>query len=92
MLTICLKELSIYKNRQTPFGGYETVPASRVDLSPMGADYQSGRIDIFGKDRTRFGKTALEQLAQTKNAFGRQVGPFNKKIPIDQLQVEGGDI
>lgn len=80
------------KNRQTPFGGYETVPASRVNLSPMGADYQSGRIDIFGKDRTRFGKTALEQLAQTESAFGRQVGPFDKKIPIDQLQVEGGDI
>tara|TARA_R100001460_G_scaffold102546_1_gene147185 strand:+ start:374 stop:2350 length:1977 start_codon:yes stop_codon:yes gene_type:complete len=84
--------LVLGKNRQTPFGGYETVPASRVNLSPTGADYQSGRIDIFGKDRTRLGKTALEQLAQTESAFGRQVGPFDKKIPIDQLQVEGGDI
>jgi len=80
------------KNRQTPFGGYETAPASRVNLSPIGADYQSGRIDIFGKDRTRLGKTALEQLAQTESAIGRQMGPFDKKIPIDQLQVEGGDI
>ena len=80
------------KNRQTPFGGYETVPASRVNLSPTGADYQSGIIDILGKDRTRFGKTALEQLAQTESAFGRQVGPFDKKMPLNQIDVEGGDV
>ncbi len=80
------------KNRKTPFGGYETVPASRVNLSPTGADYQSGIIDILGKDRTRFGKTALEQLAQTESAIGRQVGPFDKKMPLNQIDVEGGDV
>lgn len=80
------------KNRQTPFGGYETVPASRVNLSPTGADYQRGIVDLFGKDQTRFGKTALEQLAQTESAIGRQMGPFEKRQPLSNLDVEGGDI
>lgn len=80
------------KNRKTPYGGYETVPASRVNLSPTGADYQRGIIDLFGKDQTRFGKTALEQLAQTESAVGRQMGPFDKKQPLSNLDVEGGDV
>ena len=80
------------KNRKTPYGGYETVPASRVNLSPTGADYQRGIVDLFGKDQTRFGKTALEQLAQTESAIGRQMGPFEKRQPLSNLDVEGGDV
>lgn len=80
------------KNRKTPYGGYETVPASRVNLSPTGADYQRGIVDLFGKDQTRFGKTALEQLAQTESAIGRQMGPFEKGQPLSNLDVEGGDV
>lgn len=69
-----------------------TQPSIRnaIRLNPTGADFQSGRIDIFGKDRTRFGKTALEQLAQTESAIGRRVGPFKEdKVQMDP---EGGDV
>lgn len=55
-----------------------------IRLNPTGADYQSGIIDILGKDRTRFGKTALEQLAETESAIGRQVGPFSKNLSASQ--------
>jgi len=55
-----------------------------ISLSPMGADLQSGRIDILGQDRTRFGKTALEQLAQNEANVAGQIGPFPKNLSASQ--------
>lgn len=72
------------------FSAFQPSKPNAISLSPTGSDFQSGKIDIFGKDRTRFGKTALEQLAQTEGAIGRQIGPFKEdRVQIDP---EGGDI
>ena len=77
------------------FSAYEPpiVPSGlgAISLNPTGADLQSGKIDIIGKDRTRSpsfldpsGKTALEQLAETESAIGRQVGPFSRNLSASQ--------
>ena len=40
---------------------------------------KSSIATLIGPNRTRFGKSALEQLAETESQIGRQVGPFSLK-------------
>jgi len=44
---------------------------------------------FIGPNRTRFGKSALEQLAETESAVGSEVGPFPKYLsPSEQKDID----
>lgn len=54
-----------------------------ISLSPTGSNFQSGTIDIFGKDRTRFGKEAVAQMSRLEDLVGTSVkGPMPLKSGV----------